>query len=234
MLQIKQLQAGYGVTRVLNDVDLHVGAGEIVALIGANGAGKSTLLNTCMGLVRATSGSIVFNRRNITSVPTYKIVRSGMALVPEGRRIFKDLSVEKNLLVATYGANNADGRSERLESVYALFPRLRERMRQLAGTMSGGEQQMLALGRAMMSNPKLLLLDEPSLGLSPLLQEQLFTAISEISSRGITILVVEQNAYLALEVSHRTYIMKHGCIVKEGRSSVISEDKLVQEAYLGS
>src|SRR5690349_4622769 len=232
MLTVGGVHSFYGNVEALKGVDLDVGGGEIVAMIGANGAGKSTLLMTICGNPVAARGRIVFEGRDITCLPTFEIMRLGIAHAPEGRRIFPRMTVLENLRV---GAAAADARhfDEDCRRVFALFPILGERRRQRGGTLSGGEQQMLAIGRALMSRPRLLLLDEPSLGLAPLLIQQIFSIISEISKQGTTILVVEQNAQQALSRADRAYVMETGRIVKGGTGAELLHDPAVKEAYLG-
>ena len=232
LLSVSSLQAGYGPIEALHGVDLTVGAGEIVTLIGANGAGKSTLLMTICGRPRATNGAILFDRRDITRLPTFEIVRLGLAQVPEGRRIFPRLTVLENLqLGATIAA--PEHFENDLERVFALFPILRDRRLQRGGTLSGGEQQMLAIARALMSRPRLLLLDEPSLGLAPLVVKRIFEVIGEINrTQGVTVLLVEQNAYHALRLAHRGYVMQNGRIVLSGSGAELLANRDVRSAYL--
>ncbi|MBI4479392.1 MAG: ABC transporter ATP-binding protein, partial [Acidobacteria bacterium] len=207
--------------------------GEIVTLIGANGAGKSTTLRNITGLVPATSGEIVFEGRRLNGLPTHRIVGLGISMVPEGRAIFANLSVSENLEMGAYLQHNYAEKAKELERVFTLFPRLKERRKQQGGTLSGGEQQMLAIGRALMARPRLLLLDEPSLGLAPLLVHTIFMAIDEINKEGVTILLVEQNANAALKHSHRGYVLETGSIVMDGPSQQLASDPRVKEAYLG-
>ena len=232
LLSVSSLQAGYGPIEALHGVDLTVGAGEIVTLIGANGAGKSTLLMTICGRPRAKSGAILFDRRDITRLPTFEIVRLGLAQVPEGRRIFPRLTVLENLqLGATIAA--PEHFENDLDRAFTLFPILRERRLQRGGTLSGGEQQMLAIARALMSRPRLLLLDEPSLGLAPLVVKRIFEVIGEINrTQGVTILLVEQNAYHALRLAHRGYVMQNGRIVLSGTGTELLANRDVRSAYL--
>ncbi len=232
LLSVSSLQAGYGPIEALHGVDLTVGAGEIVTLIGANGAGKSTLLMTICGRPRARNGAILFDRRDITRLPTFEIVRLGLAQVPEGRRIFPRLTVLENLqLGATIAA--PEHFETDLERVFALFPILRDRRLQRGGTLSGGEQQMLAIARALMSRPRLLLLDEPSLGLAPLVVKRIFEVIGEINrTQGVTVLLVEQNAYHALRLAHRGYVMQNGRIVLSGTGAELLANRDVRSAYL--
>jgi len=232
LLSVSGLQAGYGPIEALHGVDLTVGAGEIVTLIGANGAGKSTLLMTICGRPRARNGAILFDRRDITRLPTFEIVRLGLAQVPEGRRIFPRLTVLENLqLGATIAA--PEHFENDLDRAFTLFPILRERRLQRGGTLSGGEQQMLAIARALMSRPRLLLLDEPSLGLAPLVVKRIFEVIGEINrTQGVTILLVEQNAYHALRLAHRGYVMQNGRIVLSGTGTELLANRDVRSAYL--
>jgi branched-chain amino acid transport system ATP-binding protein len=233
MLQLKNLSARYGAIEVLKGIDLHIAQGEIVTLIGANGAGKSTTLRSITGLVPAASGEILFEGKRVNGVPTHRIAALGIAMVPEGRAIFANLSVAENLEMGAYLQKNRARMQDSLEHVYALFPRLQERRKQSGGTLSGGEQQMLAIGRALMACPRLLLLDEPSLGLAPLLVHTIFQAVDKINREGTTILLVEQNANAALRHSHRGYVLETGKIVIEGKSQELASDPRVREAYLG-
>ncbi|HWP84221.1 MAG TPA: ABC transporter ATP-binding protein [Terriglobia bacterium] len=233
MLELKNVSSGYGAIEALKSVSLSIQAGEIVTLIGANGAGKSTTLRAITGLVPLTSGEILFEGQRLNGTPTHKIVALGISLVPEGRAIFANLSVAENLEMGAYLQRDHAQKHRDLERVYSLFPRLKERRRQQAGTLSGGEQQMLAIGRALMARPRLLLLDEPSLGLAPLLVHTIFAAIDEINSEGTTLLLVEQNANVALKHSHRAYVLETGSIVMEGPSQQLARDPRVKEAYLG-
>lgn len=232
MLACEAVSSGYGSVKVLQEVSLHVDAGEIVTLIGANGAGKTTLLMTLCGEPRANAGRIVFAGRNITALATDAIMRSGIALVPEGRRVFPRLSVMENLQMGAY-ISAPKFFSNDIEKVFFLFPRLKERMQQSAGTLSGGEQQMLALGRALMSRPQLLLLDEPSLGLAPLVVKQIFATLKTLNQEGLTLFLVEQNAHAALKLAHRGYVLNHGHVSLEGRAADLLHHPSVQEAYLG-
>lgn len=234
MLEIRNLTVSYGRVVALHSLSLRVGEGEIVALVGANGAGKTTTLSTISGLLRPTSGQIEFMGRPLTRLPVEAIVARGIAHCPEGRRVFPGLTVNENLTAgaASWRRSRRSIDAER-EQVFALFPRLRERRRQLSWSLSGGEQQMLAIGRALMARPKLLLLDEPSLGLAPLIIDQLFEAILAINATGLGILLVEQNATLALEVSNRAYVIETGRITLEGRARDLLDDQRVREAYLG-
>ena len=244
MLKLEKLEVCYGQIRVLHGISLDVGQGEIVALIGANGAGKSTTLRTISGLVKASNkeskiifkGQMLFGaepgRKKYYSTPPHKIVEMGLSHVPEGRHVFPQMSVYENLLMGAYSRKGKPGSAE-FERVYHHFPRLKERIKQTAGTLSGGEQQMLAMGRALMTRPDLLILDEPSMGLAPMLVEEIFHIIEDINSSGTTILLVEQNAHLALEISHRAYVLETGNIVLEGKSQDLAENESIRKAYLG-
>jgi branched-chain amino acid transport system ATP-binding protein len=232
-LELNRVSAFYGDAQALFDIDLVVEPGEIVAIIGSNGAGKSTVLRTISGLVKPREGTLQYDGRNLASVHPWSVVSSGIAHVPEGRRLFREMSVQENLMMGAYHRKNtADGKSD-LDRVYTLFPRLAERRDQLAGTMSGGEQQMAAIGRALMARPRLLLLDEPSLGLAPKIIETVFRTIREINAEGVGIVLVEQSAQLALETAGRAYLMENGRVVKTGDSSALMNDDAVREAYLG-
>jgi branched-chain amino acid transport system ATP-binding protein len=232
-LEVSGLEVAYGKITALRGVSLTVGRNEIVTLIGANGAGKSTTVRTLAGLMRPVSGRVVFDGQETTGHPAEAIVRRGLCLAPEGRRLFPRMSVHENLLMGAYTRRDRAGISADLERSFALFPRLKERATQLAGTLSGGEQQMLAIGRALMARPKLLMLDEPSLGLAPILVETIFTIILEINSQGTPVLLVEQNAHKALEVAHRGYVLETGVIVQTGTGKELLESESVQTAYLG-
>jgi branched-chain amino acid transport system ATP-binding protein len=233
MLELKSLSSCYGAIEALKSINIHIEQSEIVTLIGANGAGKSTTLRNITGLVPATAGDILFEGKRLNGVPTHQITAMGISMVPEGRAIFANLSVGENLDMGAYLQTNKTKNAQELERVYTLFPRLKERRKQLGGTLSGGEQQMLAIGRALMSRPRLLLLDEPSLGLAPLLVHTIFEAIDAINKEGATILLVEQNANAALKHSHRAYVLETGMIVMEGASDKLAADPRVKEAYLG-
>jgi branched-chain amino acid transport system ATP-binding protein len=233
MLELKGLSSGYGAIEALKSVDLRIDKGEIVTLIGANGAGKSTTLRSITGLVPPSAGEVIFEGRTLNGTPTHEITALGISMVPEGRAIFANLTVLENLEMGAYLQKDKAGNVASLESVFTLFPRLKERRKQAGGTLSGGEQQMLAIGRAMMARPRLLLLDEPSLGLAPLLVHAIFAAIDTINKEGTTILLVEQNANAALRHSHRAYVLETGSIVMEGPSERVAEDPRVKEAYLG-
>ena len=232
VLKVDNINVYYGAIHAIKGISFEVNEGEIVTLIGANGAGKSTTLQTVSGLLRSRTGSIEFNGENISHVPAHKLVYKGLAQVPEGRRIFLQMSVEENLEMGAFTQKNA-GIDADLESVYEQFPRLRERKKQIAGTLSGGEQQMLAMGRALMSHPKLLMLDEPSMGLAPILVEQIFDIIRQLHKNGTTILLVEQNAQMALSVADRAYVLETGKITLSGTGKELAESDEVRKAYLG-
>ena len=232
ILKVDNINVYYGAIHAIKGISFEVNEGEIVTLIGANGAGKSTTLQTVSGLLRSRTGSIEFNGENISHVPAHKLVYKGLAQVPEGRRIFLQMSVEENLEMGAFTQKNA-GIDADLESVYEQFPRLRERKKQIAGTLSGGEQQMLAMGRALMSHPKLLMLDEPSMGLAPILVEQIFDIIRQLHKNGTTILLVEQNAQMALSVADRAYVLETGKITLSGTGKELVESDEVRKAYLG-
>ena len=232
ILKVDNINVYYGAIHAIKGISFEVNEGEIVTLIGANGAGKSTTLQTVSGLLRSRTGSIEFNGENISHVPAHKLVYKGLAQVPEGRRIFLQMSVEENLEMGAFTQKNA-GIDADLESVYEQFPRLRERKKQIAGTLSGGEQQMLAMGRALMSHPKLLMLDEPSMGLAPRLVEQIFDIIRQLHKNGTTILLVEQNAQMALSVADRAYVLETGKITLSGTGKELAESDEVRKAYLG-
>ena len=232
MLKIANMNVYYGNIYAVKDISFHVDEGEVVTLIGANGAGKSTILKTISGLLRSKTGSISFAGEEIGNVASHAIVKRGMAQVPEGRRVFLQMSVQENLEMGHYTQPGVT-LTERMEQVYQKFPRLLERRKQVAGTLSGGEQQMLAMGRALMSRPRLLMLDEPSMGLAPLLVEQIFDIIGELNRGGVTILLVEQNANMALKVANRGYVLETGRIVKTDKASALLQDDAVRKAYLG-
>lgn len=236
MLKVTDLNVYYGAIHALKGLSFEVGEGEIVSLIGANGAGKTTAMHTISGLLRSRTGSIEFMDANITKTEPHRIVKMGLAQVPEGRRIFASMSVLENLEMGAYIRAGAPKRSidEDLELVFTRFPRLKERRKQVAGTLSGGEQQMLAIGRALMSRPKMLLLDEPSMGLSPILVQEIFSCITEVNRSGTTILLVEQNAKMALTVSNRAYVLETGSVVLEGPAADLLDNEQVREAYLGA
>ena len=233
MLEVKNLEVYYGVICALKGISFEVNEGEIVTLIGANGAGKTTTMQSVVGLIPKRSGTITFDGHDITKTPCHKIVHLGMTQVPEGRRIFQELSVYENLLMGAFSIKDQSGFKNDLEAIYTRFPRLSERRNQIAGTLSGGEQQMLAMGRAMMSHPKLLMLDEPSMGLSPLLVDQVFDIIKECHSQGMTILLVEQNAKKALSISDRAYVLETGDITATGKGIELLNNEEVKKAYLG-
>lgn len=233
LLEVKNIKVYYGNINAIKDISFEVNEGEIVTLIGANGAGKSSILNTVAGLIKPKSGDIIFDGQGIIGIPAHKIVSKGMALCPEGRRIFQQLSVKENLEMGSY-TRPANEVSESIEKVYELFPRLKERYKQIAGTLSGGEQQMLAMGRALMSKPRLMMLDEPSMGLAPILVEQIFDIIKNLHKSGTTILLVEQNAQMALSVADRGYVMETGRIVTGGTGKELLRDDAVKKAYLGA
>lgn len=233
MLEVKDLQVYYGLIQAIKGVSFEVNQGEIVALIGANGAGKTTILHTVSGLMQPKHGSVVFEGTDITKIPGHKIVSMGMAHVPEGRRVFANLSVYQNLKMGAYTQKDKAKIEETLQMIYEHFPRLKERRNQMAGTLSGGEQQMLAMGRALMSNPKMILMDEPSMGLSPLLVKEVFKIIEICHDMGITILLVEQNAKMALGVADRAYVLETGNITLSGKASDMLENEDVKKAYLG-
>jgi len=234
MLEVKDLHVFYGSIHACKGISLKVNDGELVSLVGANGAGKTTILHTISGLLNAYSGEILLDGHNLQKMPAYKILSLGMAQVPEGRQIFSRMTVEENLLMGAYIIKDSKKMSENLDKVYTHFPRLKERSKQVAGTLSGGEQQMLATGRALMTNPRMLLMDEPSMGLSPILVKEIFAIIEELHASGITILLVEQNAKMALAVSDRAYVLETGTISMEGAASTLSEDDRVRKAYLGA
>jgi branched-chain amino acid transport system ATP-binding protein len=236
MLRIRNLDAGYGSLNVLRRISLHVKPGEIVTIIGANGAGKTTLLNTITGLLRAQAGEIVFNGSDISRAPTEQIVWSGCSLVPEGRQVFASMPVKENLLLGAYVQFKRGNRHDverDLDYMYALFPVLRQRQHQLAGTLSGGEQQMLAMGRALMARPRLIMLDEPSMGLAPLMVKEIFKIIVRIREEGNTVLLVEQNARSALKIANRGYVLETGRIILESEAEDLLANRDVQRAYLG-
>ena len=233
MLQVTDLKVNYGVIQAIKGVSFEVNEGEVIALIGANGAGKTTILHTVTGLIAPKSGKIEFEGKDITKMPAHKIVTLGMAHVPEGRRVFADLSVYENLLMGAFTRKDKDEIAKTLEMVYKRFPRLRERKNQVAGTLSCGEQQMLAMGRALMSHPKILLMDEPSMGLSPLFVNEIFDIIKEVSASGTTVLLVEQNAKKALSIADRAYVLETGKIVLDAAADVLMNDPSIKKAYLG-
>lgn len=233
MLEVKDLQVYYGVICALKGISFEVNEGEIVSLIGANGAGKTTMMQSVVGIIPKKSGTVMFDGKDITKMPCHKIVQQGMTQVPEGRRIFQELSVYENLMMGAYTVRNQQRFKEDLESVFERFPRLAERRNQIAGTLSGGEQQMLAMSRALMIRPKLLMLDEPSMGLAPILVDQIFEIIKELNKQGTTILLVEQNANKALEISDRAYVLETGQITLSGTGAELASSDEVRKAYLG-
>ena len=233
MLEVKDLQVYYGVIQALKGISFHVNQGEVIALIGANGAGKTTILHTVTGLINHKAGKIEFEGKDISHTPAYKIVAEGMAHVPEGRRVFAELSVYDNLMMGAYTRKDKKEIAETLAMVYKRFPRLEERKKQMAGTLSGGEQQMLAMGRALMSKPKIILMDEPSMGLSPIFVNEIFDIIKAVSASGTTVLLVEQNAKKALSIADRAYVLETGKIILEGDAKVLMNDERVKKAYLG-
>lgn len=233
MLEIKDLEVYYGVIQAIKGVSFEVNQGEVIALIGANGAGKTTILQTITGLLSPKNGSVIFEGKDITKIPAHKIVSLGMAHVPEGRRVFADLSVLENLKMGAFTRKDKNEISESLQKVYARFPRLEERKNQRAGTLSGGEQQMLAMGRALMSNPKIILMDEPSMGLSPILVNEIFDIIQSVSKSGTTVLLVEQNAKKALSIADRAYVLETGNIVVDGNANDLLNNDSIKKAYLG-
>ncbi len=233
LLSVNNLEVNYGVIRALKGISFEVYHGEIVSLIGANGAGKTTTLHTITGLIQPNSGSIVYNGQDISKVPAHKIVSKGLVHVPEGRRIFQNLSVYDNLTLGAYSRKDKTEIEKNMRLVFELFPRLEERRRQLAGTLSGGEQQMLAIGRAMLSNPEMIVMDEPSMGLSPILVSEIFDIIRSIQEAGKTVLLVEQNAKKAMSISNRVYVLETGNITMSGDSAELINDERIKKAYLG-
>ena len=233
MLEVKDLEVYYGMIQAIKGISFEVNKGEVIALIGANGAGKTTTLHTITGLLSPKKGSVMFEGKDITKIPAHKIVSMGMAHVPEGRRVFADLSVYENLKLGAYTRKDKENLNKDLESIYERFPRLAERKNQSAGTLSGGEQQMLAMGRALMSKPSIILMDEPSMGLSPILVNEIFDINESISKSGTTVLLVEQNAKKALSIADRAYVLETGKIVTSGKASELLEDDSIKKAYLG-
>ena len=233
MLKVTDLQVYYGVIQALKGISFEVNEGEVIALIGANGAGKTTILHTVTGLINQKAGKIEFEGKDISHTPAYKIVAEGMAHVPEGRRVFAELSVYDNLMMGAYTRKDKKEIAETLAMVYKRFPRLEERKKQMAGTLSGGEQQMLAMGRALMSKRKIILMDEPSMGLSPIFVNEIFDIIKAVSASGTTVLLVEQNAKKALSIADRAYVLETGKIILEGDAKVLMNDERVKKAYLG-
>lgn len=233
MLKVTDLTVHYGAIQALRGISFDVNQGEIITLIGSNGAGKTTTLHSVSNIIKKTSGKVEFENVDITNVSPDAIVKTGLIQVPEGRRVFANMSVKENLEMGAYTRKDKAGIKADMEMVYGLFPRLKERIKQLSGTLSGGEQQMLAMGRALMSKPKLLLLDEPSMGLAPILVDEIFSIIQEINKTGTTILLVEQNAYKALSIADRAYILETGTVIKSGKASDLINDEAVKSAYLG-
>ena len=233
MLEIKDLEVYYGMIQAIKGISFEVNEGEVIALLGANGAGKTTILHTITGLLEAKQGKVSFDGKDITKVPAHKIVSMGMAHVPEGRRVFANLSVLQNLKMGAYTRKDKNEIEETLKTVYKRFPRLEERQNQLAGTLSGGEQQMLAMGRALMSHPRIILMDEPSMGLSPIFVNEIFDIIKEVSAGGTTVLLVEQNAKKALSISDRAYVLETGKIVLSGNADDLLNNDSIKKAYLG-
>ena len=233
MLKVENLNVFYGAIHALHDISFQVNAGEIVTLIGANGAGKTTTLHTISGLIRQKSGTITFKGKNLAAVHPHKLVGMGLSQVPEGRRVFAQMSVLENLEIGAYTRKNPAEMKRDLEMVFGHFPRLKERVKQLAGTLSGGEQQMLAMGRALMSHPELLMLDEPSMGLSPILVQEIFSIIQDVNRAGTTILLVEQNARKALQIADRAYVLETGSITLSGTGAELAKSDEVRKAYLG-
>ena len=233
LLEVKDLYVNYGVIPALKGISFEVEEGEVIALIGANGAGKTTTLHTVTGLIEPSGGTIMFDGKDITKTPADKIVAMAMAHVPEGRRVFPDMTVYQNLMLGAFTRKDPAEKQASLENVYEHFPRLKERAKQLAGTLSGGEQQMLAMGRALMSRPKILLMDEPSMGLSPILVGEIFNIIESVSSQGTTILLVEQNAQKALNIADRAYVLETGSIAMSGPAEQLRNDDSIRKAYLG-
>ena len=233
MLEIKDLEVYYGMIQAIKGISFEVNEGEVIALIGANGAGKTTILHTISGLIAPKKGSITFEGQELTKIPAHKIVENGLAQVPEGRRVFPSLSVLENLKLGAYTRKDKKEIDDTLKMIYERFPRLEERKNQPAGTLSGGEQQMLAMGRALMSKPRIILMDEPSMGLSPIFVNEIFDIIKQVSASGTTVLLVEQNAKKALSIADRGYVLETGKIVKEGKASDLLNDEAVKKAYLG-
>lgn len=233
MLEIKDLKVSYGMIQAIKGISFEVNKGEVIALIGANGAGKTTILHTITGLLNADSGSVTYEGKDITRMPGHKIVSMGIAHVPEGRRVFANMTVLQNLKLGAYTRKDKAEIAETLEMVYTRFPRLKERKNQLAGTLSGGEQQMLAMGRALMSHPQIILMDEPSMGLSPIFVNEIFDIIEEVSKSGTTVLLVEQNAKKALSIADRAYVLETGSIVLDGKASELLDNDSIKKAYLG-
>ncbi len=233
LLEIKDLEVSYGIIKAIKGISFDVNEGEVIALIGANGAGKTTILHTITGLITAERGTVQFEGKEITKVPAHKIVGMGMAHVPEGRRVFANLTVLQNLKMGAYTRKDKNEIEQTLETVYTRFPRLKERQNQMAGTLSGGEQQMLAMGRALMSHPKIILMDEPSMGLSPIFVNEIFDIIQSVSASGTTVLLVEQNARKALSIADRAYVLETGNVVLEGKADELLHNDAIKKAYLG-
>ena len=233
MLEVNDIKVYYGMIQAIKGVSFHVDEGEVIALIGANGAGKTTILHTVSGLLTPKEGTITFEGQDLVMIPGHKIVSMGMAHVPEGRRVFAQLSVLQNLMMGAYTRKDKEEITQTLETVFDRFPRLKERQNQMAGTLSGGEQQMLAMGRALMSHPKIILMDEPSMGLSPIFVNEIFDIIQEVSKSGTTVLLVEQNAKKALSIADRAYVLETGKIVLEGKASDLLNNDSIKKAYLG-
>ena len=233
ILEVKDLSVYYGVIKALKGISFHVDKGEVVALIGANGAGKTTTLHTLSGLIKAQTGEIKYKGKELTKLAGHKIVTLGMAQVPEGRRVFAEMTVLQNLKMGAYTRKDKAEMEETLKEVYRRFPRLEERKGQMAGTLSGGEQQMLAMGRALMSHPDIILMDEPSMGLSPIFVNEIFQIIQDVNKSGVTVLLVEQNAKKALSIANRAYVLETGTIAKEGDAKELMNDEAIKKAYLG-
>ena len=233
LLEIKDLEVSYGIIKAIKGISFDVNEGEVIALIGANGAGKTTILHTITGLITADRGTVQFEGKEITKVPAHKIVGMGMAHVPEGRRVFANLTVLQNLKMGAYTRKDKNEIEQTLETVYTRFPRLKERQNQMAGPLSGGEQQMLAMGRALMSHPKIILMDEPSMGLSPIFVNEIFDIIQSVSASGTTVLLVEQNARKALSIADRAYVLETGNVVLKGKADELLHNDAIKKAYLG-
>ena len=234
MLSVENLNVYYGAIHALHDISFHVDTGEIVTLIGANGAGKTSILQSISALIPRRSGTITFDGKDLSHIPAHRLIAMGLTQVPEGRRVFATMTVMENLEMGAYTRRSRTEMQQDLDMVFAHFPRLKERMKQYAGTLSGGEQQMLAMGRALMSHPKLLMMDEPSMGLSPILVQEIFSIIQEINKSGTTVLLVEQNAHMALSIANRAYVLETGKIIKEGDADALLSDDDVRRAYLGN
>ena len=234
MLSVENLNVYYGAIHALHDISFHVDTGEIVTLIGANGAGKTSILQSISALILRRSGAVTFDGKDLSHIPAHRLIAMGLTQVPEGRRVFATMTVMENLEMGAYTRRSRTEMQQDLDMVFAHFPRLKERMKQYAGTLSGGEQQMLAMGRALMSHPKLLMMDEPSMGLSPILVQEIFSIIQEINKSGTTVLLVEQNAHMALSIANRAYVLETGKIIKEGDADALLSDDDVRRAYLGN